>query len=161
MPLKVQVGLSQKIGQPDYGSLGASCSVEYEADSSLLRQDAESFYRQVETAFGACRQAVQQELHRDPGDERRPPAILPADQGGPPDRLLHANGERRSDTRPATPNQVRAIQAIAQRLDLNLATWLHENFGLQFPAELSLAAASQAIDELKALAASVASSGPR
>jgi hypothetical protein len=34
MPLRLHVGLTKKIGQPDYGSLGASCSVEVELDQS-------------------------------------------------------------------------------------------------------------------------------
>ena len=64
MPLKVSVGLSKKIGQPDYGSLGASCHVEYEADSVLLFHDLDTFHRQVKAAFVACKQAVQDELLR-------------------------------------------------------------------------------------------------
>jgi hypothetical protein len=37
MPMKLNVGLCRKVGQPDYGSLGASCNVEVELSGSLKR----------------------------------------------------------------------------------------------------------------------------
>lgn len=37
MPITLNVGLSKKIGLPDYGSLGASCNVQVELDGSLPR----------------------------------------------------------------------------------------------------------------------------
>jgi hypothetical protein len=64
MPHKLNVGLSKKIGQPDYRSLGASCNVEVELDGSLLQTDLDGFHDRVSRAFAACRQAVSDELAR-------------------------------------------------------------------------------------------------
>ncbi len=62
MPMKLNVGISKKIGQPNYGSLGASCHVEVELDSSLVFTNLDRFYNRVQRAFTACRQAVHDEL---------------------------------------------------------------------------------------------------
>src|SRR5687767_219737 len=47
MPLTLNVGLTKKMGLPDYGSLGASCHVEVELDGSLLQCDLDGFHRHV------------------------------------------------------------------------------------------------------------------
>ncbi len=169
MPLKVNVGLSKKVGLPDYGSLGASCHVEYEADAALLNTDLEGFHRQVKNAFIACKQAVQDELHRHQAAEQ---ALHPAsDQNGNvhpsvqngnghgsrngngPSRNGYgpngaANGQRRTNGRKATTSQVRALEAISNRLQLNIEQWLLDRYGIRLASELSIADASAAIDEL-------------
>lgn len=74
MAIKLSVGFSQKVGQPDYGSLGATCQVEFELAQSVLFDDLEEFQERVQNAYAACRQAVSSELQRkgDPGETSQP-----------------------------------------------------------------------------------------
>ena len=38
MPMTLNVGLSRKVGEPNYGSRGASVNLELELDNSLVEQ---------------------------------------------------------------------------------------------------------------------------
>lgn len=92
MPLKLSVGISKKIGQPDYGSLGASCHVEVELDASLLHDDLETFHRHVSNAYIACCQAVNDELHRHSSGSRE--TAIPEQRHDPPPSPANGNGSR-------------------------------------------------------------------
>jgi hypothetical protein len=147
MAVKLSVGLQKKVGLPDYGSLGASCYVEFEIDGSLLSNDQEGFQQKVRGAFIACHQAVADELARNQNGK-------PATHGnGHSNGNGNGNGHRRRDnTRKATASQVRALHAIADRNSINLAGVLQERFGTHQAEDLSITEASGLIDELKVAA---------
>jgi hypothetical protein len=113
MPLKLTVGLARKVGQPHYGSLGASCGVEVELENSLLGGDPDAFRARVRDAFVACRRAVELERLQAAPDGKK--TKVGAEHSG-------TNGTVREDSRarrPATPRQLRTIVAIARRQRAN------------------------------------------
>jgi hypothetical protein len=152
VPLTLNVGISKKLGLPEYSSVGATCGVQVELDSALLEHDLEGFHERVRAAYVACHQAVHDELARlqhnaSPPADARPSPAAEAGRNGPADR----NGDGRP-RKPATSNQVRAIATLARRQGTDLADWLRAGYGVERAEQLSLSEASRLIDELKATA---------
>ncbi len=147
MPLKLNVGVSKKLGLPEYSSIGASCGMEMELAPELFQHDLEGLHERIRSAYVVCHQAVHDELAR--LQAIPDPDLVPARANGhvpytgPP-----ANGTRRPQ-KPATANQVRAIRTLANRQRVNLVELLRQDFGADRPEALSLSDASHLIDSLK------------
>jgi hypothetical protein len=61
--LKLNTGISKKIGLPGFSSASASCTIEAELDGSLLN-DSDGFQVVVKRAYQSCEKAVQDEISR-------------------------------------------------------------------------------------------------
>jgi hypothetical protein len=165
VPLRLNLGVSRKVGLPDYGSVGASCNVEVELDSALIDRDLDAFHARVRDVYVAAHQAVHDELARlqAPAAPSHEPLASqphrPASNGHTvDDSRAHANGHadrppagRPRPRRPATDKQVRAICTIATRQHADLAGLLKE-YGVAQPEDLSIRQASELIDVLNAAA---------
>jgi hypothetical protein len=153
MPLKLNVGLVKKVGLPNYSSLGASCHLEVELDSRLLEDDPESFQDQVRQAFVACQHSVEDELSRQrttpaPDGQAAPAANGDSTVTNGQGHAVHTTSRVASDRRPPTAAQIRALQSIADRFQLDLAVELQSRSGVEQLEELSVREASRLIDEL-------------
>ncbi len=123
MPLKLNVGVCRKIGQPDYGSIGASCNVELELESSLLQHDLDGFHKRVRQAYSACQQAVADQLARHhqadgpttSGSQRRAPS-RPAPAANPPQNGGAATNGNGSGGRQATEKQLTYIRQLSSQI---------------------------------------------
>ena len=139
MPIKANVSFTQKLGQPDFGSVGAGCSIEVELDSTLLAKDPAQLQEQLVVAYLTCRQAVQQQL-----------TPFEQSEGVLSRARAHSktNGRKRP-SRPATQSQQRALWAICNHNGLNLEAVCRDEFDVPAADCLSIAQASSLIDKIK------------
>ena len=92
MPLKLNIAISRKVGERNYGSRGATVGLEMEVDSSLVDQPRE-LHQRINRLFRLAKASVDRELAANVDTSNRAVAA--------------ASGARR-----ATANQVRALHAI-------------------------------------------------
>jgi hypothetical protein len=158
--LKLNAGFSRKIGEPNFGSRGASVNVELELDSNLMR-DPDALCDRIRNLFDLARRSVDEELALDAESAQTPAGYGQTARPGPP----RGNGRQASQrhrapsndhsdpsVRHATASQLRAIRAICQRQQLDADLIANERFRVEQIEELTLQEASSLIDELKATA---------
>ena len=164
MPIKLNIGLSRKVGETNYGSRGASINLEVELDNGVLNDPAQLRDR-VSDLYMLARQSVDEELQR------------PADAG--PNEPSHENGNghartnghgngnghgnahasngnghsngqhNRVEVARATQSQIRAIFAITKRQGLDPHKVINDRYRVHKMEELTIREASAIIDELK------------
>jgi hypothetical protein len=144
MPLTLNVGLSRKVGEPDYGSRGASVNLELELDGTVI-DDPERLRDRIRHLFGLAQLSVDEEL----SGSRQPASSGNGNghHGNGHGNGSHSNGGTQPSIRGATQSQVRAIHAVADRRHLNLPQLLQQRFGVELPQQLSLKDASSLLDE--------------
>ena len=154
--LKLNAGLSRKIGQPDYGSRGAMVNVEIELPADVLK-DPDRLRKQVRGCFETLRAAVDQELGVQSGDSGNHPQEERWRPTGDVRRNGGANGHTPNGDGyagngrgglPCTERRVRALHAFSRRADVELTAELRR-LGVMTAEELSRRQASEAIDRFK------------
>ena len=150
MPVKINVGVAKKVGQPNFGSAGANCNVEFEIDGGYDNGSTEKFQNAVRRAYAACREAVESELTEQ--EEESKPQLEGSKQSRTTNRTATQSNPV-TQTRGATASQVRAIYAISNHNGISLEAVLSE-FNVSRPDDLSVRDASNVIDQLKSLSGS-------
>ncbi len=91
MGIKLNVGISKKIGLPDYGSAGSQCNLELELDNAALDRP-EEFHRRVREAYAACRSAVEDELRNHQAKSQQESKQTPQEQPTSTSNTSASNG---------------------------------------------------------------------
>ena len=142
--MKLNAGFSRKVGEPNYGSRGASVNVELELESSLVG-DADALMNRIRNLFAIAKRAVDAELNGTPASQDTANSQANRQANGSQNSRF-TDGE---PVRHATVSQLRAIRTICNRQGLDAAQLANERFQVDDLNELTLREASTLIDHLK------------
>ena len=144
---------------PDFGSLGASCEIAFEVERSQLETNLDQFRSVVRNVFLQCKEAVEEQLsNQAPMQRSETPTTMEVPQG----LVKVIDPQPMTPTSPSaslpvparqagsiTVSQLRAIRAIARRVQTNALELIRIRFGKSSLEELDIRQASDVIDELK------------
>ena len=165
MSVKLNIGLSRKVGEASFGSRGASINLEVELDNGVLN-DPGLLRDRVQDLYVLARQSVDEELQRPAEAGPSEPSHTNGNEHG---RISHAangnghkngrvtnghgpnngNGHGRIEVARATQSQIRAIFAISKRHGLDPHTVISERYRVHKMEDLTIREASALIDDLK------------
>ena len=136
MPVKLNIGLSRKVGEANFGSRGASINLEVELDIGTLN-DADQLRERVRDLYELARQSVDDELHR-AADDRNP--AMRADELSA-NRLHGHSGNGHAAN--STPRNGHAVNGHAVNSQTNGTSNGHANGHSQRTVEVARASQSQ------------------
>ena len=172
MSVKLNIGLSRKVGEASFGSRGASINLEVELDNGVLN-DPGQLRDRVQDLYVLARQSVDEELQRPAEAGPSEPSHTNGNEHG---RISHSangnahknghangqatngraanshspnNGPGRIEVARATQSQIRAIFAISKRQGLDPHTVISERYRVHKMEDLTIREASALIDDLK------------
>ena len=148
--LKLNVGLTKKVGQENFGSKGASVNVELELDSGIITEP-ERLRERIKQLFTIAKSSVDEELNGSSQVANGHSGTATTGAGTNGNGHTNGNGtsQRKTSPRRATASQARALHVIADRQGIDLAGLLRQRFSLDQAGDLSITEASAMIDELK------------
>lgn len=153
MPLTLNVGLSRKTSE-NYNSAGLSINLTAELDQSLLARPDE-LQGAISELYEQAEIALDQQTNPNPrprNDDRSSNGHSTANGRTNTPCRSTSNRSNNGSRNPGsmTQSQRRAINAIGQRLDLNVAEESSHEFGLELD-RMTVREASKFIDHLKSL----------
>jgi hypothetical protein len=148
MPLRLNVGASQKVGEANFGSRGASVNVEMELDATLISEPAR-LQEKIRQLFSHVRASLAEELNGGSTRNGHAAPVPSQSASGPAQGPVAPSGPRNGSGRLATQSQIKALFAITKSQQLNLSQLVRDRFQVARPDDLSIKEASQLIDSLK------------
>ena len=141
--------MTKKIGLPDYGSVGFSCSVQAELPEGLIFDDPEAFQQRVRSVYVQCARAVNDELARhQQGDNGQAP-IVETHRPAPNSRQGNGTGGHRASQKQL--DYIRQLAGQIRGLGVRRLDTLSQRMFGKPAADLTSLDASGMIDMLKSI----------
>lgn len=155
MPVTVNVGYNEKLGQPDFGSIGASCHIECQLDGPLL-ENPDAFQAKVRDLYSACSTAAKEQLarHRAGNDVLPKNGSAKPANGALPTATRRSSQDNGSTTHRASKRQMDFLEQLTRQIPqvgVRRLESLAQRVCKKPVAQLSSFDASSLIDTLKAI----------